>query len=191
METNTQAAWRREQQFAEERDRAQAGLDDINDLLAKRQTRGASAQWTPPAAEPPRPRAQPQPKPRPEPSPPEASKVTIPTHDPNTGRVVAVHSFEGRELSAGLMWSDWVRNEIRTALDRRVAKLAEDFGGGVGDALRRETVKLAEEVADDVGALQRQINEQSARIAGLELRLKQAEARTAGGPRLVEDDAAD
>lgn len=181
----------RQAEFESARDRAQQKLDEINDVLAEREARGAPAStWQPPQPEskPEQRERQPEQKPRREMAPPEADKVTIPTHDPATGRVVAVHSFEGATLSTGLMWEKWVKDTIASTLDRRlhdeIWKQIHAFAKAWGE----DEAKDWREARDRFAEIERRLE----RIAALEARLQQLEARSAAPPRLVESsDAAD
>ena len=122
------------------------------------------------------------------PAPPMPDKVQIPVHDPATGRVTAIKTYDGHaSVSAAVSWEGWVRAEIRQYVERRLTTAADAMAGFAG------------EVGDDVGKLKKQLGEQAAAITRLaeqlaasDEKLAELERRAApqpGRPRLVGDES--
>lgn len=180
----------RQAEFEAARDRAQAMLDETRNVLAEREARGAPAftwQLPQPEPQPVQRQREPEPKPRAEMSPPWPDKVQIIKHDA-AGRAVAVITHEGAmSIKAALGWEQFVADSIKAALDRRIPKAAEAIGEGLGEAM----AEYAKRDRERVDALAAAVNALRSQVATLEERLRQAETRVAGPPRLVgESDAA-
>lgn len=104
-------------------------------------------------------------------APPAPSKIVRPQHDAS-GRITEARTYEGEQAQALGVWEQYVQRQIRQHVERKLEAFSKALG---------------EEIGRDIGALFRSVELLSDRVAGIEARLSQLEARVAPGPRLVEE----
>jgi hypothetical protein len=175
--------WEREKQISEAREHALAMLHECDQMLAQRAAEAAErVQSAMPAPEPPRPvRRAVTPRQRPAPAPP-VGKIVHTRRDADGNLSATV--FEGNAAASAHSWEAW----IRTFVGRQITAFAEGFGGDIGDVMAELRKAERERVDARLAELEARLG---ALLGEFEERLKQAEARAAGGPRLVDDAAAD